>query len=79
MGRLDPQDASPLFTKSIGSGVTITNATAGLFTVTIAATDTASLPDYPQSLYYDVKVTDASGNVTTVQGGKIYLTANISH
>ena len=79
MGRTDPQDASPLFTKTIGAGVTITNATSGLFTVTIAAADTASLIDYPQSLYYDVKVTDGSGNVTTVQGGKIYLAANISH
>lgn len=78
-GRLDPLDSTPVFTKTIGSGVTITSASTGQFTVTIAASDTSALPDYPQSLYYDVKVTDSSGNVTTVQGGKIYLSANISH
>jgi hypothetical protein len=79
-GRLDPLDATPVFTKSLTlGGVVVTNATAGLFTVTIAPQDTINLPDYPLSMYYDVKVTDSSGNATTVQGGKIYISPVISY
>ena len=78
--RRDPRDTTPVFTKTIANGgITVTNAAAGLFTINILPADTASLADYSQSLYYDCKVTTSGGATTTVLGGKIYLSANISY
>lgn len=78
-GRLSATDASPVFSLSVGAGITVVSAVAGTFTVTIPPSATLSLANYEQTLQYDVKVTDSSSNVTTVQSGKIYLTPDISY
>ncbi len=51
---------------------TITDAEAGTFTITFLAASTASLPDYPQVLPYDVRVTNGAATYS-VQSGQIYL------
>lgn len=65
-----PADSAPLFTGTCA----VVSAPAGTLTVTFAAASTASLPDYPQVLVYDVQVTK-SGAVITIQSGKIYLSS----
>jgi len=63
----DPNPA--LIAKTVGAGITITNATNGVFTIAIARADTASLT--PGVYVYDVQRTDA-GNETVLTIG--YLT-----
>lgn len=55
----DP-DSQALLTKNVGSGITITNATAGICTVTLSAADTNGLSYL--SLYFEilVKLTDGT-------------------
>lgn len=64
-------DSTSLFTGTAA----VTVAASGTFTITYAAAATASLPDFPQVLSYDVQVTTGAGLVTTVQSGQIYLSA----
>lgn len=62
--------SSALITKTLGSGITITNASGGLITVALIPADTASLKSPDGSPYYhECQVTDASGNVSTVTYG----------
>jgi len=55
--------------KTNASGIAITgDGSAGIFTVTLAAADTAPLRgDY----YHEAKITDGSNNVSTVTIGKV--------
>lgn len=73
--RYDTTFSTTVFSKAIGTGVTVISASAGTFSVTLAPSDTSQLGNYDQSLVYQVRVTDSSGNVTTVQAGKLYLSA----
>lgn len=53
----------------------VTSAPLGTFTVTFLAADTAALPDSPQVLPYDVRVTTSGALTYSVQSGSIYLSA----
>ena len=61
---------SDLITKTVGSGITLTDPTNGVLTVTIDDTDTTSLS--PGNYVYSLKRTDA-GNETTFAIGTITL------
>lgn len=61
---------SSLFT---GTPATVGSLALGTFTVTFAAASTASLPDSPQVLVYDTRVTTGAGLTYSVQAGTIYL------
>lgn len=65
---LTDEDAGAVFRKSVGSGVTITDATNGKAKVTLAATDTNPLPDADTLLYYDVQIKETSGVITSFLG-----------
>lgn len=54
---------------------TVTSAPLGTFTITFLAADTAALPDSPQVLLYDVRVTTSGALTYSVQSGQIYLSA----
>lgn len=56
--------------KATGSGITITDAANGVFTVTLDSADTESLRGL---FYHEVEVIDGSGNVSTVTKGKITI------
>lgn len=55
----DP-DSGALFTKAVGSGVTITNGSGGLCETVVAATDTNSLS--LSRLYFEILVKTSSGD-----------------
>lgn len=65
-----------LITKTLGAGIAITNATGGIFTVSLAETDTASLVTGSSAVqfYHEALLVDAAGNPVTCYSG--YLTLN---
>lgn len=67
---------TPLVEKSIGDGITITNASQGALTVTLSPDDTASLEG---EFYFELEVTDASANPVVVATGRITLLRNVTN
>ncbi len=66
--------ASPSISKSTASGITVTDAVGGKFTVAIDAADTAGLGGI---YYHEAQVTDAGGKVTTVATGWLTVTREL--
>lgn len=64
------------FTKTIGDGITVNDATAAEMTGVIAPADTADLA--PNVYSHAVEVTEASGVVTTVYFGRIDLERDLA-
>ena len=63
--RRDPE--SPvLFAKSLGDGITITNAAAGTALITLAAADTEDLPSVAIQLEVDLEMETDTGEIHTV-------------
>lgn len=59
-----------IISKSTTDGISITNALAGKFEITIDASDTADLAgDY----YHECQVTDSSSNVSTIFVGTVTI------
>lgn len=56
---------SALITKTTSSGITVTDATNGIFTVTLAAADTSALPG---SYGYRIRRTDSGQNTLLAYG-----------
>lgn len=71
-------DSAAVFTRTVGSGITVTNAGGGLATVIVAPANTLSLPANTVNLYYDIQVTDAGSNVYTVNSGKLTVSPDVS-
>lgn len=69
-------DLDAKIAKSVGSGITIDEATNGLFTVVLSPSDTEDLD--AGNYYYDIEVTDASSNVYTVMIGLLTLIADVT-
>lgn len=63
-----------LFTKTVGSGLTITNATGGLFSVQIDKADVATLVGEHR---YEVKMLDPAGKEDTIVEGTIVVSSSI--
>ena len=62
-------------TKSVGSGITITDATAGEFTISIDAADTASLAG---TYTHQLKVTDSSGKSDIILTGTVRINSTLT-
>jgi hypothetical protein len=58
--------ATPIVTKTVGSGITITDAANGKLSVALVPTDTAKLAG---RFYHEVQITDVIGDVSTVANG----------
>lgn len=59
--RVEPSDAVPLISKSIGNGIIVTNALLGQATLTILGADTSGLSVTQLMLFYKLTLTDGSG------------------
>jgi hypothetical protein len=73
----DP-DSSAVFQKTIGSGITLTDAVNGKATVLILPTDTSGLANAKVMLVYDLQVKDASGNIYTVARGNLIFLPDVT-
>ncbi len=71
-------DGSAVFQKTIGSGITVTNASQGQANIVISPTDTSTLPFNIVNLNYDLKYTDASGNIFITLLGLLNITPNVT-
>lgn len=78
-GRRTLEEAASAFVFRVatGTGIVVTSAPAGACRVTIPATATAALPDWP-ALYVDLELTEASGRVSTPLRGRLILTPDVS-
>ena len=63
-----------LITKSVGSGITVTNAAAGLFSIALSAADTESLEG---EYRHEGELTDSTGAITTIFAGRIVVRRNL--
>jgi hypothetical protein len=66
---------SVLITKSVGSGVTITDGAGGVLTVTFAATET---DDLAGKYVWDLEVTDGASVPRTVASGSLYVRPDVT-
>lgn len=63
---------------TIGDGVTVDNASSGLFTVTFPPASTATLPDGVTTLELDIQIRESSGRVTTVLRGELLVEPDVT-
>ena len=68
-------DASAVISKTLGSGIAITNVAAGLGTLTIDPADTASVVETMQ-LEWDLQLVNA-GQVFTLDSGYLLIRADV--
>ncbi len=61
---------SVLVTLTVGDGVVLTDAAAGIFTVSMLPAHTQSL-DIDDLYRHEAEITDTSGNVSTVSNGSV--------
>ena len=71
-------DAANIFQLTVGSGITVNSAPAGTVTITIAASNTSTLPLSTVNLKYDIQLTEAGGNVYVVARGDLVVEPNVS-
>jgi hypothetical protein len=72
-------DSRAVFQKSSPStGITVTDATAGEFTVTLASTDTNSLPPKKLRLEYDLQLITSGGTILTLTRGILIVRPDVT-
>jgi hypothetical protein len=74
---LTDTDANAVFTRTIGTGITVTNAIGGLATIALIPANTLSLT-VPTLLYCDFQLQDVPGNVSTLTTGTILVKLDVS-
>ena len=68
---LADDDTLAVLTKTLGAGITVTDARNGKMKIELEAADTQNIP--ASLLYYTLKVTDALGKPRTVANGRLDL------
>lgn len=71
-------DTLATFQKKLGSGITITNAAGGTFTVRISPSDTSILGNAKTLLLYDCQIKDSSGNIYTIASGNLIFIPDVT-
>lgn len=74
--RRDAADEDAVITKTIGSGITVTNASTGLATISLDAADTADLPTEP-FYRWEIQAVDAAGDTHTLAAGRFVLRTDL--
>lgn len=70
-----PSAATALLTKSLGSGIAITDGLNGVFQITLSAADLASLYD---SYYHEARVKDSANKSKVVTTGKVVVNKSLT-
>ena len=71
-------DAEAIIRKTIGAGITVVDAAAGRADVKVDAADTAGLPADQLQLVWDCQLKDASGQVSTVDSGRLVIVPDVT-
>jgi hypothetical protein len=69
-----PAKTVRLLTKTVGAGLTVTNAAGGLFEARLLPADTAGMDG---EYYQEVQITDVDGNVSTIYAGAVRITKTL--
>jgi hypothetical protein len=70
--KADASDADPgIVQKTVGAGITVTDALLGTFQVVLSPGDTSAVT--PGRYHWDCQVKEASGRVTTVGKGAFFI------
>jgi hypothetical protein len=77
--RFTDADEDAIFQKTIGSGIVIVNAAAGLYTITIDPADTVDLAKVKNILVYDVQLKDADNKVFTIASGNLIINPDVTN
>lgn len=75
---LTTTDANKTFQKSIGSGVTVTNAAAGEFEVKLLAADLKPLTP-GKTYYWDIQIIQPDGSVNTPLIGNFFVSPDVNN
>ncbi len=70
-------DSSAVIAKSIGDGVTVTDAPGGLLSITIDPEDTSGLPSVSTTLVWDMQV-NGGGGPETIVSGTLLITPDVT-
>jgi hypothetical protein len=71
-------DADAIFQKTVGDGITITDAEGGLATVELIPGDTSDLAARTVRLVYDVQVKLVSGRIVTPLKGRLTVEPDVT-
>ena len=75
--RPDDADVDAVISKTVGAGITLTNASSGLLRVKLAPSDTSGFGG-ARTLVWDLQARDAAGDVHTLAGGTLRVQPDIS-
>jgi hypothetical protein len=75
--KLDPTSTSNLFQKSIGAGITLTNAVGGLAQIVIDPADTTGLASNQKRLWFDLEYVSGT-EIYTVADGRLVVNPDIT-
>jgi hypothetical protein len=70
-------DADALIQKTVGAGITVTDESAGVATITLEPGDTADIDVRGPSLRWDVQI-DSGGDIRTPLSGRLAIAADIT-
>lgn len=78
--KLNPWDVTPVFTKTTPTEIVILNQTTnrGQARINIADTDTSSLPNREQILWFDVDLTTAEGALSPLRAEQLIVRPEIT-
>lgn len=71
--RTTDADADAVLVKTIGAGITVTDAGTGAATFTLEPEDTEDLAEH-SALVYEIQVTDTAGDPFLIQRGRLFVT-----
>lgn len=77
--RYTDADASAVFQKTIGSGITVTNPTQGLITITIDPADTALIAKVKTVLVFDIQIQTSGGSKWSAASGNLVITPDVTN
>lgn len=69
--------AGKIFQKTIGDGITITNAAAGTAAIELEPNDTKNLPSTTTELDYDIEL-EKAGKIYTLVSGKLVVAPDVT-
>jgi uncharacterized protein YbjT (DUF2867 family) len=72
-------DASAIFQKTIGSGITVTNPTQGLFTIALVPADTTAIPKAKTILVWDLQLVNSAGKRYTIASGNLIVNPDVTN
>lgn len=71
-------DSAAVFQKSTSDGIAVTDAANGKCRVTLTSADTSGLSTYAVTLYVDLEVVEADGNVATAAVGTLVVSPDVT-